>query len=247
MRLLEQPYPRMGGSASPCCLALLPAGAVEAHGPHLPLGTDVVIAEAMAEEGAKRLAAQGWEPVILPPITYTAAPFAAEFPGTISVSPETVTALVVDIARALTRQQVRALLIANAHFDPAHIGALYAALEKAQAEELIPIVFPDVTRKPWALRLSEEFKSGACHAGQYEGSIVLAARPELVDEAARATLAPNMRSLAVAIREGKGTFHEAGGPLAYFGDPRAASAEEGRRTIETLGEILAEAVTLALE
>lgn len=245
-KLSRMPYSRMAELPVDRRLALLPTGATEAHGPHLPLSTDVIIAEAMAEAGAARLAALGWVPLILPPLAYTAAPFAAAFPGTISVAPETVTALVVDIARALSRQEVRALVIANAHFDPAHLGALYAAIERARAEELLPIVFPDVTRKPWALRLTEEFKSGACHAGQYEGSIVLAARPELVDEAARSRLAPNMRSLAVAIREGKGTFQEAGGAEAYFGDPGRASAEEGQQTINTLGEILAEAVSQAL-
>ena len=48
--------------------------------------------------------------------------------------------------------------------------------------------------------------------------------------------------LATAIREGKETFEEAGGPEAYFGYPAQASAEEGHKTIETLGQILAEAV-----
>ena len=43
----------------------------------------------------------------------------------------------------------------------------------------LAVAFPDITRKPWALRLTDEFKSGACHAGRYEGSIVLAARPDL--------------------------------------------------------------------
>src|SRR5262245_40649043 len=51
-------------------VVLLPVGAVEAHGPHLPLDTDVVIAEAMACAGADRLAAAGLVPKILPSIAY---------------------------------------------------------------------------------------------------------------------------------------------------------------------------------
>ncbi len=60
-------------------------------------------------------------------------------------------------------------------------------------------------------------------------------------EVARA-LPPNSSSLSAAIREGKRTFAEAGGPQAYFGDPAAAGAEEGRTTIAELGAILEEAV-----
>jgi creatinine amidohydrolase len=227
-------------------VAILPVGAVEAHGPHLPLGTDVIIAQAMAGSGASRIAAQGMSVVILPPLPYTTAPFAAGFSGTISVTPSAVTALLLDLARELTRQGFAALAVANGHLDPGHREALAAAERAARKEQLLPVVCPDVTRKPWALRLTEEFKSGACHAGRYEGSIVLAARPELVRDSVRKGLAPNPASLSSAIRDGKRTFEEAGGPRAYFGWPADATVEEGRATIETLGAVLAEAVLGAL-
>src|SRR5213594_779408 len=70
-------------------LAILPIGAIEAHGPHLPLETDVIIAQAMARAGAARLAARGSSVVVLPPLTYTAAAFAQGFAGTLSLRPET--------------------------------------------------------------------------------------------------------------------------------------------------------------
>src|SRR5262249_38222215 len=103
-------------------------------------------------------------------------------------------------------------------------------------------ICPDVSRKPWVMRLTEEFQSGACHAGRYEGSIVLSERPDLVRGTTMKALGPNPASLSQAIRAGKRTFEEAGGPRAYFGWPADATAEEGRATVETLGEILAEAV-----
>jgi creatinine amidohydrolase len=74
----------------------------------------------------------------------------------------------------------------------------------------------------------------------------MAEAPDQVRDAVRARLAANPASLSNAIRSGKRTFREAGGPDAYFGDPGAATAEEGRRTVETLGAILAEAVLDAL-
>lgn len=225
---------------------ILPVGAVEAHGPHLPLGTDVVIAGAMAEAGAARLRDAGYPALVLPPLHYTTAGFAAGFVGTISVSPSTVTALIGDIARSLESHGFRTLVLANAHLDPAHIASLYAAQEAAGADlgDGFALLFPDVTRKPWALRLTDEFKSGACHAGRYEGSVVLAARPDLVRQERAAELAPNPTSLATAIRDGLQSFEEAGGKEAYFGAPAEATATEGEGTIATLGAILCDAVTL---
>lgn len=227
-------------------VALLPVGAVEAHGPHLPLSTDVVIARAMAEAAARRLAGRGFTALLLPPFSYTAAPFAAAFAGTLSMRPETVESLLEDLAAALAASGVPLLGIANSHLDPAHLGALHAAAASIRRHGRIAVAFPDLTRKPWALRLGEEFKSGACHAGRFEGSVVLAAAPHLVREEARRDLAPNPASLSRAIRAGKASFEESGGPAAYFGDPAAASAEEGRETIETLGAILEEAVLAEL-
>jgi len=227
-------------------VAIVPVGAVEAHGPHLPLATDVIIAEVMARAAAARLAARGHEAVLLPAIAYTAAQFAAGFPGTVSLQPATVTALLVDLARSLARHDLSLLAVANAHLDPAHLAAIDAAVTQIRREDGARIVFPDVTKKPWAVRLTDEFRSGACHAGQYESSIVLAARPELVREAVRRSLPANPRSLSGAIRAGQTSFEQAGGPRAYFGSPAAARADEGARTIEVLGTILEEAVLAEL-
>jgi creatinine amidohydrolase len=219
-------------------VAILPIGAIEAHGPHLPLSTDGHIAEAMAHAGAEKLARRGFGCLLLPCLPYTAAPFASEFPGTLSVRPETVTTIVLDLRESLSRHGIQTLAIANVHLDPAHLGALDAAVDASGAG----IVFPNITRKPWASRLTEEFQSGACHAGQYESSVIMAACPELVRNEIRRSLSPNLISLSQAIRDGKRTFHEAGGPRAYFGNPAQASTEEGRRVIDILGGILEEAV-----
>jgi len=224
-------------------LVVLPVGAIEAHGPHLPLDTDVVIATAMARAGARKLAARGRLVVILPALAYTAASFGAAFHGTLSISAITVTALIVDVARNLSGQGFRLLALANVHLDPEHLTALNEAVKLAKTDRLLPIIFPDLTRKPWGARLGEEFKSGACHAGQFESSIVIAERPDGVRETIRASLVANPISLSQAIKAGKRTFDAAGGPRAYFGDPAAATADEGARLIDALGAILEEAVS----
>jgi creatinine amidohydrolase len=233
-------------AAGPGSVAILPVGAIEAHGPHLPLETDVIIAQAMARTGAARLAARGLRVLVLPPLTYTSAGFARGFAGTLSLRPETVVATVVDIADSLRQHGYTVLAIANAHLDPDHLASIEAAVNQIRRGLRLRVAFPNLVIKPWALRLSDEFKSGACHAGQFETSIVLAERPDLVREATRAALPPNPASLSRAIREGKMEFEEAGGPRAYFGYPAQATAEEGRATIEALGAILDEAVQAEL-
>ncbi len=242
MRWDEQTWKEIAAVDRRRVVAVLPVGAVEAHGPHLPLSTDRVIAEAMARAACERLREAGRPAFQLPPIEYTAAPFADGFPGTLSVRPETVTELLVDIGRALAEQGVGCLAIANAHFDPANLQAIRRAVERLAAVGAPTVVFPDATRKPWASRLGEEFLSGACHAGRYEGSMVMASRPDLVRDEIRRGLEPFERSLSEAIRAGKRSFEEIGGTEAYFGDPAAASADEGERTIEVLGRIVCEAV-----
>ena len=245
-RLSDLTWEEVGALDLDRTVAILPVGATEAHGPHLPLDTDVIIAEAMAEAGARRLSARGLEVVLLDGLRYTPAAFAAKFPGTIDIGTATFTSLVVDIAAGLGRAGIATLAIANAHFDPAHLEALHAAAAAVGEGDAVRVVFPDVTRRPWGSRLTEEFRSGACHAGQYEGSIVLARGPGRVRKKIMRELEDNPVSLSAAIKDGLGDFAEAGGTRAYFGYPSQATAEEGRATIETLGNILAEAVREAL-
>lgn len=220
-------------------VALLPVGAVEAHGPHLPLVTDVVIADAAARASLPGLEGLGLHPILLPPLPYTAAPLAADFPGTISVRPDTFAALLTDVAASLERQGVAALVVVNAHLDPAHLASIMKVVDAYPGA--MPVVHPDLTERRWALRLGDEFRSGACHAGRYETSVVMAAAPELVREEVRRALPANPASLSAAIRAGKATFEEAGVVDAYCGDPAAATTEEGEEMVETLAGIVVEA------
>jgi creatinine amidohydrolase len=242
VRLADTAWERVRDLDRAATVAILPTGATEAHGPHLPMDTDVTIAEAMAESGGRRLVERGLSVLLLPALAYTPAEFAAEFPGTVSIRRETASALVRDIAASLDADGFRTLAIANAHFDPGHLAALYSAIDGIRESGGPAVAFPDVTRRPWGSRLTEEFRSGACHAGRYEGSIVLARTPEKVDEDIMKTLPPHPVSLSRAIADGKAGFREAGGDRAYFGAPAEATSAEGAATIDVLGRILEEAV-----
>ncbi len=220
------------------CIALVPCGSTEAHGPHLALSTDVIIAREGALRASELLSREGIVSLVLPPIAYAVTEFAAPFAGTISLSSQTAEALVTDILRGAKRTGFAGAVLCNAHLEPEHIRTLERAVANVGAA--LPTRFPDVTKKPHALRLGEEFRSGACHAGEYETSLVLAsaAGAKHVRDGHRA-LAPNPESLSRAIRAGKTNFLEAGGPNAYFGTPGTASAETGNALYAELAEIFA--------
>ncbi len=220
-------------------VAFLPTGATEAHGPHLPLSTDVIISEEGARRAALLLRERGGRAIVLPPLAYAVTEFAAPFGGTISLPFDTAKALIRDVILGAGRAGFPAVVLCNAHLEPDNLRALYEAMAEAK-EAGMKVAFPDVTRKPHALRLGEEFRSGACHAGQYETSLVLAANAPLVRDKHRA-LTANPSSLSVAIREGKKNFLEAGGPEAYFGYPADATIAEGHTLYDTMADIFASA------
>jgi creatinine amidohydrolase len=223
------------------CAAILPVGATEAHGPHLPLDTDVTIALGTARRAAAELEGRGRACLVLPAIAWSVANYAADFAGTLSLRPETAVALLSDALIAATRAGFAPLAVANAHLEPAHIETIRQAVQAARAAGA-DVRFPDVTRRALAERLTEEFRSGACHAGRYEGSLVLADDPAAVKDELRRALPPVPISLVEAMRAGRTDFRAAGGAQAYFGAPAEASADEGRASFEVLAAMVVEAL-----
>ena len=227
-------------------VALLPVGATEAHGPHLPLDTDVTIAVAQARRAAGILDEAGVTTLVMPPIAYTLAQFAFGFPGTITIRPTTLWNLVEDVVESLEQHGVRRVVLCNSHLERQHVQLLrgvckdHAEVTKDKAQ----LLFPDITRRRWAGTLGEEFKSGDCHAGRYESSIVLAADGESVREEERQRLAPKEVRLVEKMLDGAPDFLAIGADEAWCGDPASATAEEGERLLDQLGQIVA---TSALE
>ena len=224
-------------------VALVPVGSTEPHGPHLGLGTDVVISAAACVRACELLEKKGpLTAVIAPAISYGVTDCATGFPGAVSIPPDVLTAYVAAICDGLLAQGIRHVCLVNNHLEPAHDTAVRAVL--AGREKRVSYACP-LTKK-WARTLSAEFKSGACHAGQYETSIVMAAAPELVDEAVRTTLQPVPISLSQKLGEGVTTFTAMGMELAYAGDPAKASIEEGDQLIQRLAEMVVGDVREAL-
>jgi creatinine amidohydrolase len=218
---------------------LLPLGATEPHGPHAPLATDTLISLGVCERAAKRLETdRDVRALVLPPLTYGITRYGAAFPGGVSIGEATLRALVVEIARSLAAQGFRRIVLVNSHFEPEQVRTL----REAVAELGGPVRLLDLTRRRNAEQLTEEFRSGSCHAGRYETSLVLADVPELVHRERMQTLESKMIDMPAAIAAGQTDFMAMGMDRAYCGTPAEATAVEGERTYETLVKLLIDLV-----
>ncbi len=224
-------------------VALVPVGSVEPHGPHLPLATDAVISEAAAERAAGKLAAKGLAPVLAPGIPYGVTRFAEGFAGAVSVPAEALTPFLRAVVDAWLAAGATHVCLVNNHLEPAHDAAVRAAVAGV-APGRASVACPLARR--WARTLSAEFKSGACHAGRYETSLVLAATPSLVDTRAAAALPDVAISLSDGIRAGQESFGAMGMSRAYTGAPREATVAEGEDLLERLAVMVATEVEEAL-
>jgi creatinine amidohydrolase len=223
---------------------LWPVGATEPHGPHAPLATDCLISEGVCRRAAELLSGGGQvEALVLPTLPFGVTRYARAFPGAIGVSEDTLHAFVVDVCTSLAGQGFPYVLIVNSHFEPEHVGTLHGALDTLAAAG-IRTGFLDLTRRERAQQLTEEFRAAECHAGRYETSLVLADRPELIDEAVARDLPYVPVNMARAIAEGVSEFRAMGLEQAYCGAPAEATAEEGERSYAVLAEMVA---SLALE
>lgn len=222
---------------------LLPVGAVEQHGPHLPLDTDIDAATAIAERAARLLT----DPptLVLPPIWWGLSPYWMPFAGTITLRPETILALITDIGRAVAHHGFHRLVIVNGHGGNA--GILGAA-----ATQLADYGIRAVALSYWTL-IEPELRQLAPgdlgfigHAGQNETSIQLYLQPDLVQQdLATADLCtpmdqPPWRSLIGGGYAPPEPLTDA--PHGVYGDAPGGRAEVGRQLIELAAARLADVV-----
>lgn len=247
-RLAELTWPEAQDVLSRGAIALWPIGATEAHGPHLPLDTDVTIAFESCRRAAPVIAARfGVEVLMLHPLAFSVAEFASPFAGTISIPKSTAIAYVRDVVLGACRLGFKAVCLVNAHLEPAHRFALRDAVREARVSSLCPIALFDPSDRRFAPMLGDEFQKSA-HAGRYETSLMLAADEASVRAETRAALPPLDVDLVSRMKAGAQNFLEVGAKDAYLGDPQAATKDEGDALYErlasmvltVLGEALAE-------
>lgn len=222
---------------------LLPVGSVEPHGPHLPLGTDSYISEGACKAAVPLLRERGVVALVAPTLPYGVTDFAKGFPGALSVEAPALTAILVSIVRALRGQGFTHVCIVNNHLEPAQDEAVRGVLSSFGEGE-VSVACP--LQRRHARTLSDEFKRGECHAGEYETSLVLAMRPELVAREVTADLPEVPVSLSDGIRAGKTTFAAMGMDRAYAGAPARATAAEGETMLALLASMVVTEVIGAL-
>lgn len=201
---------------------LLPLGATEPHGPHAPLATDTLISLGICSRAAEQLEGE-IHVFVLPPVPYGVTRYGSAFPGAVSIGEGTLRSLVTEIA-----DTVGPLVLVNSHFEPEQVETLRSTG--------LPLL--DLTRRKNAEQLTEEFRSGSCHAGRYETSLMLADHPDLVHVDRMLALEERHVDMPAAIGAGQTDFVTMGMDQAYCGSPAEASAEEGRQTFETLTAML---------
>jgi creatinine amidohydrolase len=201
-------------------LAVVPLGATEQHGPHLPFATDTWIADALAE----RFCARVPHAVRLPTLALGCSSEHAAFPGTLSLSPETLCAVLRDLMASLARHGFEGAFVFSAHGG--NYEALRAAIPSLRevAAPMRVCVFTDIealarTQLRVAVDHGIDAASAGHHAGEFETSILAALRPELVR---RGELAPGVLHPEA---DAQHLFHpdlRAKAPLGTVGDPRRA-------------------------
>jgi len=218
---------------------LLPVGSVEPHGPHLPLDVDLRIGEGACERAAALLEEAGIRTLIAPAVPYGVTEFARRFSGAVGVTSDQLGAYLGGVVTSLVAEGWSHVCVVNNHLEPAHDAACRAATVAAP-EGRASAASPLEAR--FGRRLSDEFRSGACHAGRYETSLMLAAGASV--RPVYKTLPTLKVSLSEEIRAGRNDFVEMGMADAYTGAPAEATKDEGVLLNERLAEMI---VTLVRE
>lgn len=196
---------------------LVPLGAVEQHGGHLPLHTDSVVARAVCEGVAERLA--DVPALVAPTVEYGASGEHEDFPGTVSIGTDALVHLVVELVRS-ARRWCGAVVLVTGHGGNAQ--ALVHAVRQLRWEGH-DVSWTSCAEPGWD-----------AHAGRAETSLLLAlAAPSVHLDAAVAGPVEPVAALLPRLRAGGVA---AVSPSGVLGDPRGASATEGRAHLDALVE-----------
>ena len=223
-----------------------PLGAIEQHGPHLPLSTDSVVASAVAEAAIDRYGDEvdAW---LLPTLEYTKSNEHAWSPGTVWLSATTLLAVLDDLGRCLATTPARRLVFLNGHGGNSALAAM-ANREIRLAHGLMTfLAHPGMPADQGGESPASELGMGV-HGGTDETSMMLHLAPHLVRMDLAERRIPEKLALNKHVRFGGrvafGWLSDDFGPDGYVGDPTVATAERGAVLFEgavvAFGEALRE-------
>jgi creatinine amidohydrolase len=241
----------------PRTVILLPLGAVEQHGPHLPLLVDWLGAEELAQRIAPHLRRSGWQPVLAPALPYGVSTLAEEWSGTVSLSRPLVTRLIIEVVRALARHGFRRFVLVNYQADPDHLRAMEAAQRALERGRKLRVVYAGFAparaanaamSNPRVLGLLRSPRpESEWHSGELETAMMLSVRPRLVRRFLARTLPPAWVDFRERLKHGARRFREIDRQTrGYFGWPAMARAETAERVMKLRGKLIAADVIRSL-
>jgi len=258
--MAEMTYVEVEKAARGGAVALWAIGAIEEHGPHLPLATDVYVPSAQLLQVQRRLADKKINSVIVPPYYWGVNRVTGSFPGSIDIRPEVMTELMTDVFRSLAKAGFGKVFCITGHYDAAHSRAIVDAVRRANSASDIKVhyVVPRPLGDRVGLKSTEpgfilvDFPAETApphpdlHAGEAETSMVLSIAPNLVrTEIVRSLKPTDLTSADVATwRKGYENAKEVT-PLGYLGDPASARAASGADRTARQAAAYADAIAAA--
>jgi creatinine amidohydrolase len=210
---------------------LIPFGATEEHGPHLPLATDTM----QADQVCRRLAAL--RPLfVAPPVPYGVCRSTGDHPGTIGITTATLRALAIDIVTSLYRQGLRNFVLLTGHAGVTHTSTMVDAGEEL-LERFADARIAVLTEFMLAATAGRDFieTPDDAHAGEIETSRIMHTHPDLVRGSAPREY-PNF-PIGILVRDKRRYW-----PNGVWGDPGKASAEKGEKieaaVVTALGKLV---------
>jgi len=235
-RLAELSGPAAAAALSESSIIVVPTGAVEQHGPHLPLITDALIAESVAEAAVERAAAAGLDVWLLPTVPYTKSDEHSWSPTTVWLDADTAFRMFVAIGRSLAASGAGTLVFANGHGG--NLALLQVVLrEIRRLHGLRTFLMPTFVSVVGPNGEDAEERGLCIHGGAAETSVVMHLRPDLVDLSSCERWVPDSVADQKLIK-----FN--GGPISFgwlsddfsssgvIGDPRHANAAYGELVFE---------------
>ncbi|GII64037.1 creatinine amidohydrolase [Sphaerisporangium krabiense] len=220
----------------PEAVVVFPVGATEQHGPHLPTSTDALIAGAVAEGAATAAAGRSGRPLIVAPtIACGASDHHLPYGGTLSLSPETLLAVLCDLFRSVAAQGGRRVVLLNGHGG--NVGVCHAAAAAGSTRFDLSVAHLDY----WRLAGAEGEPPVPGHAGEFETSMVMAVRPDLVGPREPRANAPEVPAVPGVELHSAAVWRRIDG---YTDRPELARADAGERR---LGDIVGRAADRLVE
>ena len=230
-KLEEMSVPEIEEALRETDIVLIPIGSIEQHGPHLPIGTDTLIAIEIAKKVGEKA-----KVVVAPPIFYGNSVQMVDMQGTVTVKPETLSIYLADICRAFAKQGFKKIVFINGHGG--NISSIDIIGNNLSKELGVAIIRIDWWTLAWE-EISKILETKLMHACEGETSLMLAIKPDIV-KMEKAKKDEFYWQFVNEITEGSFNL-----PVIYLpfekltktgvmGDPLKASAEKGQKILEAV-------------